>query len=242
MAYEDLQKILKNDAWLFKKYKAIYKMLRQTTPEDIFVMPVIKPDQTALTYWGSIYTKRKYDDGSLGSDYLEGDYKDESSRSYISLENLDALDHEILKRGEGCKRLVTKFTLDYNDRNFVNYPAFDALEEELVRKFTIANSFNLRRYPAEVRAVVCKTEPARPPYHLDYYPVAAKIKFKNDETLYFLINLYQHDKAVAENQKTYFWFAGWDAGYSSNPVVFDENRKMRLWRKGLFGIKFKKLK
>ena len=231
-AYQNLQTALADQYKQpsLKKYKSIVEKLKKVTVDDIEVLPEIKANNAGLMKCkAKIFTRTKFSNGSLGSPYMmDGTMEYLSPKTHILSEGIDAVDAKLLRT---CSVKTYSTLTDPKDRDLN-----DALSEEIEKHYKSLNYRELYNNPAEVSAVLLEVEPQMMSDKLKYRPIIAKISDQNGTPINFVIDMYDTERKITYMSDTHIDFLGFYSEISS-PVVFDNNRNLLQWKKGLFGYK-----
>lgn len=230
-AYQNLQTALadKYKQASFKKYKDIVAKLKTITIDDIEVLPEIKAHSAELMKCkAEIVTRTKFSDGSLDRPYMNGAMEYLSPKTFISSDGLDEVDAKILRTAS----VKTYKTLtDAKD-----YDLKEALSQEIAKHYKTLNYREFYNNPAEVSAILLEVEPMMPSDTTNYRPIIAKINNQGGRTINLVIDMYDTKREITYMSDTHIDFLGFYADYAA-PVVYDNNRKLFKWKKGLLGYK-----
>lgn len=205
-----------------KKYKFIYKQLKNLTVENLEILPSIHPTVSKLLYEVTIFRKHKYSDGTYGKEYMEGKWEITSPNFCISEDGLDDISLRIIK---ACN--------SYTYSNRMSYMLEEHLCEHSIKLYKRDNEVSLYNHPGKLRASISSFSPIdEVESSWGYHPIAAKIKNKDGKELYFIVDVYRDESnglGLVANSFSLLDF--------SNMIIFDNDKKTYKVKEGLFGYK-----
>lgn len=237
---------LKNDLKSSFGLKGLSKYLKGITVNDVEILPVINAEAKRLSYSGKIFTQRKWDDGTLDKEYLEGDFTLTSDK-YYSRKHLKELDDKILTCLTG--RVCSTFSLQpdylYHDKGKVNFAEAgtnqkitESLAKEMEKAYREANSRHLYNFPANVRALVYMTLPTSDCISESYLrPIVAKFSNDNGETLNIVINVFNEEKGGLIFNPKLCTIDNGTYWLPVTPIIYNNQGRFYSCKKNLFGYK-----
>ena len=207
----------------FKKIKFVYQQLKNLTVEDLEILPAIHPTVSALSYEFAIFWHGQRNDGTFyGNERMEGKWEFKTPDFCISEKGLDDISLKILKANHN------------NTYNTHMSPLLEeTLREHVIEVYKRDNEVSLYNYPGRLRAVISSFSPVSEfKATWGYNPIAAKIKNENGKELYVVINVYEDVAKKFENG-----FSFLPGYFDFNMIIFDSDKKIYKFQKGLFKYK-----